>query len=191
MTEPSSLSSESLTRYRDYLLLLARVQIDPRLRAKLDPEEVVRAALRKAGEALDQFHGDTEQERLAWLRAILANTLAEAIRPLDRGEGNAERPPDATVEESSHRIIRWLAEGPLSSRELAARDSQLMALAGALAKLPDDQRTVLELKHLRGYPLAEICRQTDRSKAAVVGLLFRGMKKLRESLGDAGRESGP
>jgi RNA polymerase sigma-70 factor (ECF subfamily) len=180
-----------LTRYREYLLLLARVQIDPRLRVKVDPEEVVRAALLRAGEALDQFHGDTEQERMAWLRGILANALAEAIRADERAERKADASPEATLEESSHRIIRWLAEGPLSSRELAARDSQLLALAAALAKLPEDQRSVLELKHLRGYPLAEICRQTGRSKATVVGLLFRGMKKLRDSLDDPGQRSGP
>ena len=49
MAEPSPLSSGSLTRYREYLVLLARVQIDPRLRVKVDPEQVVRAALVRAG----------------------------------------------------------------------------------------------------------------------------------------------
>jgi RNA polymerase sigma-70 factor (ECF subfamily) len=191
MAQPSPLSGGSLTRYREYLLLLARVHIGPRLRGALDPEEVVQAALVKAAEGLDQFHGDTEQERLAWLRAILANCLAEAVGVLDRRDGNADRTPEATLEESSLRIIRWLANGPLSSCDFAARDGQLMALAAALAKLPDDQRTVLELKHLRGCSLAEICGQTDRSKASVVGLLFRGMKRLRDSLDDQGRESGP
>ena len=97
----------------------------------------------------------------------------------------------ATLEESSHRLVSWLVGGQLSAREIATRDEQLLVLAGALAQLPDDQRSVLELKHLRGCSVAEICEQTGRSKASVVGLLFRGMKKLRVSLDDPGRDAGP
>jgi RNA polymerase sigma-70 factor, ECF subfamily len=62
---------------------------------------------------------------------------------------------------------------------MAARDEQLLRLARALARLPHDQRFVLELKHLHGLSVAEICEQTGHSKASVVGLLYRGLKALR------------
>jgi RNA polymerase sigma-70 factor (ECF subfamily) len=191
MTEPTPHSGASLARYREYLLLLARVQIDPRMRAKLDPADVVQETLLKAGGARDRFHGDTEQQLMAWLRAILASVLANAIRALDRPVGDAERSLQATLEESSHRLVSWLVGGRLSAREIATRDEQLLVLAEALAQLPDDQRGVLELKHLRGCSVAEICEQTGRSKASVVELLFRGMKRLRASLDDAGPGAGP
>jgi RNA polymerase sigma-70 factor (ECF subfamily) len=64
---------------------------------------------------------------------------------------------------------------------------QLRRLAQALEKLPPDQRRAVELHHLRGQSLTEVAEQMERSKDAVIGLLFRGMKKLRHLLADAER----
>src|ERR1700722_10093229 len=98
MAERLPLSSTSLTRYREYLLLLARVQIDPRLRAKLDASDVVQEALLKAHQALAQFRGETEQQLAAWLRTILANTLANLVRTIGRRKGDTERSLDSSLE---------------------------------------------------------------------------------------------
>jgi len=62
------------------------------------------------------------------------------------------------------------------------RHEQLASLAKALAQLPDDQRTAVELHHLQGWSVARIAEQGGRSQAAVAGLLRRGLKKLRELL---------
>jgi len=75
MTSPAA-GDESLEAYRGYLRLLARCQLDRRLRGKLDPSDLVQITLLKAHEARDQFRGTTEPERAAWLRQVLANTLA-------------------------------------------------------------------------------------------------------------------
>ena len=64
------------------------------------------------------------------------------------------------------------------------RQEQLLRLARALAQLPDDQRTAVELHHLRDGPVAEIARQMGRTEAAVAGLLRRGLKRLRELLAE-------
>jgi RNA polymerase sigma-70 factor (ECF subfamily) len=189
MPNPTEAHGQPLERYREYLRLLARLHMDPRLRGKLDASDLVQQTLLKAHERQQQFRGQTEAEWVAWLRKILANTLADAARQYGAGARavGREQPLEAALEESSARLESWLADEHSSPSEQAERQEQLLGLAEALARLPEDQRTAVELKHLRGLSVAEISEHMGRSKASVVGLLYRGIEKLRGLLGQGGR----
>src|SRR6516165_9079901 len=77
---PTPAPDPSLERCRDYLLLLARLRLDPGLRGVLDPSDVVQQTLLKAHAKRDQFRGGSEGELLAWLRTILAHQMADLAR---------------------------------------------------------------------------------------------------------------
>src|SRR6516162_4426779 len=62
-----------LERYRNYLTLLARLQIGRRLQGKFDPADVVQDTFLQAHSKFDQFHGSTEAELVSWLRQVLAS----------------------------------------------------------------------------------------------------------------------
>ena len=178
----------ALERYADYLRLLARMQLDGRLRAKLDPDDVVQTALLQAHKNLHQFRGASEAELVGWLRTILANALAGALRQFvtEGRDVGRERSLEARLEESAARLESLLAADQSSPSQQASRQEELLRLATALARLPDDQRRVVELHHLKGRTVAEIAAEVGRSKSAVTGLLFRGVKRLRELLQEKG-----
>jgi RNA polymerase sigma-70 factor (ECF subfamily) len=170
--------------FRSYLTLLARAQVGPELRAKLDPSDVVQQTLLKAIERREQFQGHSEAECAAWLRAILARTLADAARKHLSGGGPRERSLRAALESSSARLEALLASDGPGPGSRAEREDQLRRLADALEHLPDDQRRAVELRHLHGLPSAEIGRLMGKSVPAVGGLLQRGLRGLREHLGE-------
>lgn len=69
--------------------------------------------------------------------------------------------------------------GPPPSAE-AAHQEELLRLADALSRLPDDQRAAVEMHHLHGCSVLEVSDQLNRTEASVAGLLRRGLKRLRE-----------
>lgn len=57
-----------LERYRNYLCLLAQVQIGRRIQGKFDVSDVVQETFLEVHRGIGQFRGDTEAQYLAWLR---------------------------------------------------------------------------------------------------------------------------
>src|SRR5215831_16570781 len=100
---------QELEHFRGYLRLLAGLRVGARYRAKLDPSDLVQQALLRAHQAATDFRGTTPAEMAAWLRTILARTLADALRDLgrDRRDVARERSLEAALDESSGRLERW------------------------------------------------------------------------------------
>jgi RNA polymerase sigma-70 factor (ECF subfamily) len=173
-----------LARFRDYLLLLARAQLDPRLRPKLEASDVVQQTLLEAHRNAAQFRGTTSGELAAWLRQSLARNLANAARDLrrDKRDVGREQSLEQAVEVSSARLEAWLAADQSAPGEALERNEQVLRLAGALAQLPEPQRRAVELRHLQGWSLNDIAEHLQRTPAAVAGLLHRGLSRLRELL---------
>ena len=173
-----------LERYRDYLRLLARLQLPANLQGKLDASDVVQQTLLRAFERLEQLRGQSEAEMAAWLRQILASVLANAVRDLGRQkrDANLERSIGAALENSSLCLENWLAAEQSSPSEQAQRNEQVLRLAQGLAALPELMREVVVLRHCQNWALEAIGQHLGKSRAAIASLLRRGLAQLREYL---------
>ena len=157
--------AEALEPFRRYLEVLARVHLDPRLRGKLDPADVVQQTLLRACAALPDLHSRSPESLAAWLRKILAHTLADTVKHYhrDRRDVDLERSLEADLDQSSSGLAGWLAADQTSPSQAAARNEDLLRLADALADLPEPQREVVILKHCRGQTLQQIADHLGRS----------------------------
>jgi RNA polymerase sigma-70 factor (ECF subfamily) len=158
-------------------------QLCGNLAGKIDLSGVVQQTLLEACQARKGFPSAAPQQA-AWLRRALANNLTDEVRRLvSRGQERVEEQSlEQALQAAPAREEELLAcDAPTPSRA-ALQKEQRTRLAEALLELPDDQRQAVELHHLQGLPLAEVGRRLARSREAVAGLIFRGLKKLRSLL---------
>ncbi len=177
-----------LDHFRSYLILLARIRLDRKIQAKVDPSDVVQQTMLEAHQAMESFRGGNLATQAAWLRQILARNLANAVRDLNREKRDVtrERSLHDKLDESASQLEGWLAADHSSPSEKAEKHERALLLAEALANLPDQQREAVVLRHFQGCSLADIAGELNTTTAAVTGLLHRGLKNLRKALSALG-----
>jgi RNA polymerase sigma-70 factor (ECF subfamily) len=180
-----------LELYRNYLRLLARLQVGRRLQGKADPSDLVQEAFLAAHRTFAQFRGSTEGELVDWLRRILTSKLVDLARRYlgtRRRDVRLERQYADDLNSSSAALGMALAAAGSSPSERAARRERAVLLADAIKSLPPDYGEVIILRHLEGLTVAEVAARMGRSSDSVKKLWVRGIARLREIL--AGIESG-
>ena len=174
-----------LEEFRDWLSLLARLELDRRLRSKLDPEDLVQQVFLGAFRDRVAFRGRARAEFAAWLRGILAHVLSNEVRRYRGTQGrdvSIERSIDDSLATSSGRLhIDIVGDGTSPSNRMA-REDDAIALARVLRRLPEDYREVIILRGLEGLPHEEVAAWIGRSSGAARMLWLRALAALRREL---------
>jgi len=174
-----------LEQHRAYLTLLARVQMDGRLRAKMDPADIVQQTLLEAHGSIAQFEGGPAQ-LTPWLRCILGRQLARTARDFRRDKRDIalERSFHAALDASSARLEAMLAADQSSPSQQAQKNEWAVRVAAALDELPEHQREAVVLHYYQGLPVRAVAERLGKTSAAVAGLLQRGLRALRGLLAE-------
>jgi RNA polymerase sigma-70 factor, ECF subfamily len=183
-------SQDGIEQFRSYLLLLAQIQLAEQNRRIVDASDIVQKSLMEAHVQRADYRGEPN-EIIAWLRKILANNIRDAFRFDHRQKRDHRR--EVSLEESfAHTSQRLALELPAkfsSPSHHAIRHEELIQLSDAMQQLPMDQRQAVALHHLQEWTLKEIASHLEKSEAAVGGLLFRGLRNLKQLLRDSNKSS--
>jgi RNA polymerase sigma-70 factor (ECF subfamily) len=152
------------------------------LRDAADADEAVQDAFIKAYSHLASFREELPFE--VWFTRILINGCLDRIKARTRRERWLVGMPDGGTDRSL--AERTAGPGPSPEDQLLARERR-QALAAAIAKLPERQRSVFMLSHYEGFTSKEVSAVTGLNESTVRVHLFRAVRKLRALLAEGKR----
>jgi RNA polymerase sigma-70 factor (ECF subfamily) len=168
--------------HRPYLRKVIELRLDRRLRARLDPSDVVQEAQLEAFRRLPDYVARRPMTFRLWLR----RTAQERLLMLRRFHLGAAR-RDAAREEpwpddSSLQVARHLlAAGPTPSQECAGRE-RARQVHEAVARLSAADREILVLRNLEGLSNAEVAEVLQVDPATASRGYGRALLRLSEVL---------
>lgn len=181
---------ELLEHYRNYLRLLASMQLNAKVRVRASASDVVQETFLEAHQAFSQFRGTTEAELIAWLRKILVrNILDEGKRQrAAKRDVNREQSLDAALDRSSEILGTALCSQISSPSQKIAKREQAVLVADAIARLSVEQRDIIIERQVHRKPFDEIATLTGKTSAAVRMSWLRALEKLKIHLNELSHE---
>lgn len=176
-----------LERYRAYLALLVRLQLDERVRTKVSESDIVQQSFFEAVRDFSSYHGVTEADLTKWLRVIVARNLADVVRKYcqtKRRDIQLERRIQGGLDQSSMQLDHALMSRVPSPSQQASQRERALILADALSQLPRSYREVVIRRHFEGKSFPEIARELGGTLDSVKNVWFRAFDQLRRLLKD-------
>jgi RNA polymerase sigma-70 factor (ECF subfamily) len=151
------------TLYRIYITPVYRFAYS-RLRNADDAEDIVQETFTKAYEAIGRYD-DRGITLLPYLFTVARNLIINAGK-----KKKAEPMPQEDIEKHS---------GDMDPERDAIEGEERRAIYLALDKLPDADRSVIELRFFSEYSYAEIAERSGKREDAIRQQVARALKKLR------------
>ena len=136
--------------------------------------------------------GGRQEGVSGWLFGVARNCCLEIWRERARGAGRvrtagglAELAAAGRAAPAAAGVAGLDPAGPGAAAESGGEGAEIEA---ALERLPEEQRSLIYLKHTRGLKCREIARITGQPLGTVTANLARSYQKLREILG-GGRQA--
>ena len=157
-------------RHRDRFEALVRSRLGHELANWIAVQDVIQESLLRALKSIASYRGEDSESFLRWLGGIANHVVLEAARRQRRDVIVAlgDELGDTDAASPSH---------------AGRREERFERLQAALDSLPEDQRRVIWLARIERLPIRDVAERLERSPAATSQLLWRALKKLKESFG--------
>lgn len=176
-----------LQEHRRRLLKMVDLRMDPNLRARVSPSDVVQETFVEVSTRVGKYLEDPRMPFFLWLRFLAAQKLmamyrhhAVAQKRDVRRQVPLERPryPDA----SSVVMARELAATLTSPSGNAMRDEVRRELEEALDRMASSDREILVLRHFEELSNAEAAAELGIQESAASKRYLRALRRLRNVL---------
>jgi RNA polymerase sigma-70 factor (ECF subfamily) len=157
-----------LERLRPRIVLWLTARMSPKLRARVDPEDVAQQVLWEVHKGLDGFQGREPRRFLSWVFTIADHQIKDEADY--HGAQKRQRRPLQTFTQTSPSLM-------------AARKEQIVEVREAIEELPEDYREVIRLRRLEELDYELVAELMGRQSTNAVRVLYcRALKALAEIL---------
>jgi RNA polymerase sigma-70 factor (ECF subfamily) len=172
---------------RDRLLRMVDLRLDPRLRPRLDPADVVQDAYLDVSGRLDAYLADPKLPPFLWLRLIVAERMATLHRhhigTKMRDAGREVSLYHGALPQASTAALASMLLGRLTSPTQAAqRAEKLLRVQEALNGLEPTDREILALRHFEQLNRAEAAQALGITEEAGAKRYIRALKRIKDVL---------
>jgi RNA polymerase sigma-70 factor, ECF subfamily len=136
-----------------------------------DADDVVQIAVERALTRLDQWRSDARLD--SWMFKIVRNAWIDELRSRGRRD----------------KVFLAAEAGENVGTDSMARETDLLAVQSAMARLPQEQREAVGLVLVEGLPYREAADVLDVPIGTLTSRLARGREALQTMLGTEGEDS--
>jgi RNA polymerase sigma-70 factor, ECF subfamily len=184
-----------LARHRGRLLALIALRMDPRLRTRLDPSDVVQESLAEADRRLAAYLADQRLPFYPWLRGLALERLGQLhrrhVRSQKRSVAREEHSLSALPDDSVRELAARLAGRGSSPSARMKHEDLKRRLREVLDQMGEHDREVIVLRHLEQLSVRDIAAVLGISEGAVKVRHVRALERLRKLLEDEGESERP
>ena len=157
------------------------------LRGEVSEEDILQQTFIGVFQGIGSFQPRGKAAFYGWLCTIAEHRLRDALKARRAAKRGGGRPGVTGVPpleaDSFQELIEVLAGPTHRPSQSAARHEAAGAVQVGLASLKNDDRRAIELRYIRGLPVAEAAKAMGRTPRAIHNLCYRGLKQLRAVVG--------
>jgi RNA polymerase sigma-70 factor, ECF subfamily len=177
---------ELFARYRPYLYQVIALRLDPRLRRRLDPSDVVQEAQVEAFRRLPDFLRRQPMPFRLWLRKTAYERLLKLREQhVEAARRSVEREV-RLLDRSSLLLARHLLAAGSTPSQCLSRKEIARRLNQALGKLSENDREILLMRHHEELSYDEISSLLEIDPAAARKRYGRALLRLQNLLRETG-----
>ena len=176
-----------LSEQRDYLRRLLEARMEPRLRQRVDPSDIIQETLLVASRRIDDYLDRRPTTFRLWLRRKTLERLVDARRKHFALKRAADR--ESPLNDASSLAI---ARHVMSERpsELAMRRELGDQVRDAMQSLAESDREILILRNVEHLTNTEVAQLLDIDQKTASKRYGRAILKLSEQLSQMGVSNG-